>query len=196
MNSTRNIFEVPIYQTNYKDGIKSIEEYCLLCKTKDKGRLRSNRKGWQSNDLVAGKNQDIDKLVKLIETESNKFAKAVGIEQVKVANIWININGENCSNREHKHPYSVFSGTYYVNCNEESGAIYFINPSMNGIEYDWKDCTTNLNSATSPEIHIKPKVGDLLIFPSWLSHGVEINNSKNFNRISISFNTLAYPLLQ
>ena len=196
MNSIRNIFEVPIYQTNFKDGIKFIEEYCLLYKTKDKGRLCSNRKGWQSNDLVAGENRDIDILVQLIETEANKFAKVVGIEQVKLANIWININGENSFNREHKHPHSVFSGTYYVNCNEESGPIYFINPAMNGIEYDWKDSITNFNSATSPEIHITPKVGDLLIFPGWLSHGVEINNSKNFNRISISFNTVAYPLLQ
>ena len=34
---------------------------------------------------------------------------------------------------------------------------------------------------------IKPKVGKLLLFPSWLEHGVHINHTDH-ERMSVSFN--------
>ena len=39
----------------------------------------------------------------------------------------------------------------------------------------------------APRVGWQPKVNDLLIFPSWLNHEVEINNSKE-DRIMLSFN--------
>lgn len=183
-----NMFTIPVDVNNNINDIETIREYCLSYKSKNISRLKSNVNGWQSNDLQ-GTHMPLNNLFKLIEKKSNKFAKQIGLKEVRLDNIWININNKNSSNKEHTHPNSVLSGVYYVNCNEESGDIYFVHPSAATMQYDWQDKSIyDFNNITGANRNIRPNTGDLLIFPSWLSHGVHPNNSENFERISISFN--------
>ena len=37
---------------------------------------------------------------------------------------------------------------------------------------------------------VNVKEGDLIIFPSWISHSVNVNETKDQDRISFSFNTI------
>ena len=183
-----NMFTIPVDVNNNINDIETIREYCLSYKSKNISRLKSNVNGWQSNDLQ-GTHMPLNNLFKLIEKKSNEFAKQIGLKEVRLDNIWININTKNSSNKEHTHPNSVLSGVYYVNCNEESGDIYFVHPSATTMQYDWQDKSIyDFNNITGANRNIRPNTGDLLIFPSWLSHGVHPNNSENFERISISFN--------
>ena len=43
----------------------------------------------------------------------------------------------------------------------------------------------------SDTLKFKPEVGKLLVFPSWLKHGVEPNEKATTDRISIAFNVFA-----
>jgi uncharacterized protein (TIGR02466 family) len=48
------------------------------------------------------------------------------------------------------------------------------------------------NDFTAGELDMRPEEGRMYIFPSWLEHGVESNESDQ-DRISIAFNVLARP---
>ena len=55
------------------------------------------------------------------------------------------------------------------------------------IAYHDKDIT-EYNSWNSPVWRMPVKEGKLILFPSWLKHGVQPNLNKTESRISVSFN--------
>lgn len=96
-----------------------------------------------------------------------------------IMDYWTNINDPRSLNRLHSHSGYDYVGLYFLQ-GEGTGDLVFHNPAnlMN-------EC--NLNS---PWIHrnaYEPKDGDLLLWPAWMPHEVETNNS-NKHRINIAFN--------
>jgi len=69
----------------------------------------------------------------------------------------------------HNHSQFIFSATYYVDIGEEHTPIAFRNP-MGSILQGW--LPGKMNPGLQEEIVIKPKPGDLLIWPGWLEHYV------------------------
>jgi len=80
----------------------------------------------------------------------------------------------------HNHHLSVdLSGVYYYKTTGNDGDIFFMNPCPM--------FTTFMLEHLNNNFVIKPQVGKLLLFPSWLEHGVHINNTDH-ERMSVSFN--------
>ena len=49
----KNLFTVPVLQQKLDLDLSSIKNYCLSLKKKEKeGRVRSNKGGWQSENLI------------------------------------------------------------------------------------------------------------------------------------------------
>tara|TARA_B100002019_G_scaffold242042_1_gene218240 strand:+ start:1868 stop:2656 length:789 start_codon:yes stop_codon:yes gene_type:complete len=69
----------------------------------------------------------------------------------------------------HNHSQFLFSATYYIEMEEEHTPIAFRNP-MGSILQGW--LPGKMNPGLQEEIIIKPKAGDLLIWPGWLEHYV------------------------
>lgn len=150
----------------------------------DAGVHISNFNGWQSNSLVSNEHLELDKLVSILDKEISEISVQTSIPNLKLFNIWININPPGGFNTLHDHIGAVFSGVYYVDAEEDQGnivfertdpAVYFLPPAQ------------NRNYFNSTACGYKAKTSALYIFPSWLKHRVEPNNS-NKDRISISFN--------
>ena len=169
-----------------------IKKFCLDLKQKSPGRKLSNAGGWQSYDLPL----DIPELQPLfqeIHKTFDEYKRDTGmLDEVilKVDNIWININEKGNYNTPHLHPYSAFSGTYYVKCNPQtSGNIVFRNPIANH-EYHIhsQQFKHNSNLIGNMTCNYTPEERKIIIFPSWLYHHVEPNKDDDM-RISISFNT-------
>jgi uncharacterized protein (TIGR02466 family) len=112
---------------------------------------------------------------------------------LKVTTMWSIINPPGNGNRAHIHPGCIWSGVYYVQAPEGAGQIEFIDPRTALIMSQAKhiakkkrprDCWTKVN--------YKPIPGRMLVFPSWLYHGVDPNTSKESGRKAdraiISFN--------
>jgi len=162
-----------------------LTDFAYQKKKKDQGRIVSNYGGWQSNDLVAGEHDQLDKLVAHLNFEVNECAKQVGLNPVKLYNIWLNINPPGSYNHLHNHVGSVFSGVYYVQADENQGNIQF--ERSDNAEYHIPAIVAKDTYYTSTRATYKAKTGALYVFPGWLKHSVQGNRSTE-DRISISFN--------
>jgi uncharacterized protein (TIGR02466 family) len=185
-----NAFSSPII-ADYIECIDNakLKKYALQLKASDAGREKSNVNGWQSND-VDNADSEIKKLSYEITQRITYLYQEFGLKtpaDVFISNMWININPTGGFNRPHVHQDSLFSGVYYIDTNENDGAIVFKHPAINH-QYHIKDNIDQYTNFTSSVYRVTPMKGKLVIFPSWLEHYVEANTTDT-DRISISFNT-------
>jgi uncharacterized protein (TIGR02466 family) len=190
MDCIKDIFKIPIYVEKLSLNNDDIKNYCYSLKDNDiEGRVISNVGGWQSKDLE-GIHLPLNDLFKEIINHSSLFMKEIQLknyDNIKIDNIWININGFKDSNNMHIHPNTLISGVYYVNSFENAGKLNFNRDAV--MTYDWNEKTIEtLNQYNSYSFFVKPVIGNLVLFPSWLSHSVSPNQSQTQERISISFN--------
>ncbi len=106
--------------------------------------------------------------------------------ELKLEDIWINILPEGGIHTSHIHPHSVVSGTTYVQMPEDASAIKFEDPRsqmMMAAPARLKDARAEMRQFH----YVAPKVGDVLLWESWLRHEVPMNMSEH-DRVSVSFN--------
>lgn len=100
--------------------------------------------------------------------------------------LWINILPEVGMHSSHIHPHSVISGTTYVAMPDGASALKLEDPRsarMMAAPARRKDAPRELQSF----IYVAPKVGEVLLWESWLRHEVPMNLAED-DRISVSFN--------
>ena len=187
----KNIFEIfkyTVYCKKIKFNLNELSNFCFELQNKDRGRVISNIGGWQSNDLN-GVHKPLNELLEDIEYHSNQFASLIDIKgPLKMANVWININGYKDINEYHLHSKCLLSGVYYIQTPKDCGNINFYHPRHDTFQYDWNNLAINHNNYNSAVWWLPSKAGKLYIFPSWLYHNVKPNLNKKEKRISISFN--------
>ena len=195
--SQREVYELfpdPIFHyklENYKKINEELLNYILELQKKDKkGNNRSNKGGWHSPnfDLVNPGppinfiNSFKDFLKHIIEDE-------IGWEYIpnkqRVVAMWAIINKKNSYNVKHNHQNCYLSSAYYIKKPENSGDITFYDPKESKT-YRFPEVEKHTNYSAE-SVTIKPKEGDLLIFPSYLYHDVGVNLSDE-ERIVVSFN--------
>jgi uncharacterized protein (TIGR02466 family) len=99
---------------------------------------------------------------------------------------WANVNERGDSNSLHIHPGNPWSGVYYVATEQNArGEIYFVDPRVASL---MSIHPLNPFNATNP-IVIAPEAGTLLVFPSFLYHGVHPYQGAT-PRISVAFNLM------
>jgi uncharacterized protein (TIGR02466 family) len=96
---------------------------------------------------------------------------------------WLNYTETNQYHHKHAHPNSLVSGVFYINCREEFDKIKFFNDTYKTIKPEIKDW----NLYNSETWWFIVKTGDIILFPSSLTHMVETKEGDN-TRISLAFN--------
>ncbi len=129
-------------------------------------------------------------LVSALDKHVAAFCKDLGFEldgkKLKLNALWINILPEGGTHASHIHPHSVISGTTYVAMPEGTSALKLEDPRlpmMMMAPLTRKDAGQELQRF----VYVKPVVGDVLLWESWLRHEVPMNMSEE-ERISVSFN--------
>lgn len=129
-------------------------------------------------------------LVTILDKHVADFAKAchfdLGEKELKLEDLWINILPEGGIHTAHIHPHSVISGTTYIAMPEGTSAIKFEDPRlamMMAAPGRAKDAPEHLKQF----VYVKPDVGDVLLWESWLRHEVPMNMAEE-ERITVSFN--------
>ena len=96
---------------------------------------------------------------------------------------WLNYTETNQYHHKHQHPNSLVSGVFYINCHEEYDKIKFFNDKYSTIKPEVKEW----NIWNSETWWFPVKTGDVILFPSSLTHMVENKQGDN-TRISLAFN--------
>jgi uncharacterized protein (TIGR02466 family) len=176
---------------------RGLAETCLAIAAEDKAGQRWAREhnygGYTSyaslNDLTL-RATAFAELEKSIAGPVAGFARKaefdLGGRKLKLDSLWINVMKKGAAHTPHLHPHAVVSGTYYVTVPPGSGAIRFEDPRLAMLmAAPPKKKNAKLENRTF--VDMAPKPGMLLLWESWLRHGVEANAAKT-PRISVSFN--------
>ncbi|MBF9054466.1 hypothetical protein LSUCC1028_09480 [Rhodobacterales bacterium LSUCC1028] len=129
-------------------------------------------------------------LVKILDHHVAEFVKDLEFDldgrALVLEDLWINILPEGGTHSSHIHPHSVISGTTYVAMPEGASALKLEDPRLSRM----MAAPTRAKAARAelqPFIYVKPNVGDVLLWESWLRHEVPMNMAED-ERISVSFN--------
>jgi len=112
----------------------------------------------------------------------------LGIEQeLYITESWVAKTIKGGHHSIHNHPNSLFSGVLYLQIPTESSILFhYDNDLFKNFKFEFN--FKNFNEYNSQVTRIMLNNNDLIIFPSWLNHSVEINNSQT-ERIVLGFNT-------
>jgi uncharacterized protein (TIGR02466 family) len=169
-----------------------LEKFCLERKKNSSGRLISNGGGWQSDDLGVATPELAElfaEVHKRLDEVHRYFEFNASMRQV-ITEAWININQKGHFNYSHDHPGSLFSAVYYVKGGADKGELELKTPIVPHTYTISKEMVGSFNAFTGHAVVVPPITGDLLIFPSWLLHRVNMSQSEE-ERISIAFNSRA-----
>ena len=176
---------------------QDLEKTCLGVAAEDKAGQRWARDhgygGYTSyaslNDLTT-RASVFAALEKAIAKQVAAFARELQFDmaghRLALDSLWINVMEKGAIHAPHIHPHSVISGTYYVTVPPRSGAIRFEDPRLPMLMAA-PPKKKNARAENRSFVDVEPKAGTLLLWESWLRHGVEPNRART-PRISVSFN--------
>ena len=182
-------FPTPIYIADIKHPTlnQELERAIIAWTNQEKGRVRTNNKGWHS-DTTMNELPEYAKLVDMLYSAQRTIYDQEYYESEPfLGNMWANINPPGGSNRAHIHPNSLWSGVYYVKAPQNSGQLKIEDPRSVALMSRPRQKDVPKPDRLLREHHYEPKTGRLIMFPSWLNHCVDPNNSNDI-RISVSFN--------
>ena len=112
-----------------------------------------------------------DELVKHIEEYSKNIGGYIGNFS---RTSWITKYEKGDYAQQHSHGAASISVAYYIASNGKDGDFYFSNPGQ-------QKFTANTSHLPNM-VRISPKERKLLLFPSWLEHGVFKNKTENIRK--------------
>jgi len=193
------LFPIPLYRYRVEEpGLnqKLAKEIAARSKAEE-GFPNRNRLGWQSKlDFFQRQEEAHASLARIFATITRQTIEALDpncdFSKFDVAlNGWLNVNPPGGYNSPHQHSDAHLSGVYYVDVpkakSEAGGAIEFLSP------HPVRLLSTIIRSQLfSDRVRVQPTAGDLLIFPSQLTHWVHPNDSGK-PRITVAFNATIRP---
>jgi len=194
VKNTLMAFSTPIHQARYDnmaDFNAELAKRILKMSSEIPSKYNSNDGGWQSDREILTKlgepygSQLAQMFIDNVRAAVGSVVEMTEPEPARISiDAWANVNQKGNSNALHIHPGCPWSGSYYVamepNC---AGEIYFQDPRTTAL---MNNHPLNPFNATN-HVSIKPEPGMMLIFPSFVFHGVKpyLGNSP---RIMIAFN--------
>jgi len=139
-----------------------------------------------SNDRYVLKHWTLKNLNTFIEESVGEYLRSIYAPKnevgLRITQSWINYCKPGEWHHHHKHPNSFISGVFYINAERERDKIHFHYDNHQQIKLPVSD----FNIYNSESWWLEVGAGDLMIFPSSLTHSVEPVKEE---RISLSFNT-------
>ena len=170
---------------------KNLEKNILEWSKQSPGVSKTNYKGWHSTTDMESK-PEYQPLVNELMAMAKQVFKEEWLDREPIlGNMWANINPKDGMNQPHIHPNSLFSGVYYVKSNPQAGRLKIYDPRPGA-----QIVMPNRREGQPPkhlwrDANIDPIPGRIIMFPAWLWHSVEPNQSNDL-RISVSFNFIQH----
>ncbi len=192
------LFVTPLYRAQLGARLNpELEAASLLIAAEDKaGRRWAKEHGYRGYTSYAALD-DLPRrapafamLAKQLDRHVAIFARHADFDlkrrRLKLDSLWVNVMQKGACHAPHIHPHAVVSGTYYVTVPVGSGAIRFEDPRL-GLMMAAPTRRKNARPANRLFVDVQPRPGLLLLWESWLRHGVQESAARE-PRISVSFN--------
>ena len=140
----------------------------------------------QSEDTFVLDRPELANVRAFIEAKLHEFVTKIysSTDKLVITQSWLNKSKKGESHHEHVHPNSMVSGVWYPQIHEQLPPIQFRSKGQRDVSLQ----TEKYNTFNSATFLLPMKKGELILFPSNLSHSVPANQSDE-ERISLSFNT-------
>jgi len=179
-------FKTPVARFLLNEDVKKIAAFAQTWRKAHPSVHQTNRGGYQSPALPL----DLP-IFKSLRKEAkrcfNEFREMFYYSTMfEIANMWLNINPPKTYNAPHIHPFSCLSSAFYIKAPQKSGNLVFHNdiPITSFLKAEY---ITDHGWYNSTDWVLPMKENYFYVFPPWLRHSVESNESKE-DRISISMN--------
>ena len=184
-------FPTPIYIKDVGSPAfnQKLEQDIIAWSNRDKGIKRTNVNGWHSTSDMADYPEYKELVDILFQAQRDIYKEEHLDSEPFLGNMWANINPPGGYNRTHIHPNSLWSGVYYVKTPKNCGHLKLEDPRSVSLMSRPNHIEGEQPSRLWREVHFEPVTGRLIMFPSWVNHGVDPNMSNEI-RISVSFNFL------
>jgi len=180
----QNLFPTPVYismlnrklnkkELSFIDKIKS-DTY------KNEGNTTSNNNYILEEKEFSKLKLDLDLV---IQDYFNRIVSPKNNIEPYITQSWLNYTNKNEYHHMHAHPNSLISGVFYINSNDKFDKIKFFKQQYEAIQLETKEW----NIWNSKSWWFPVKTGDIILFPSSLTHMVENKQGDN-TRISLAFN--------
>ena len=184
------MFPIPVYQTHRESDLDSTEEKDIEDIIGEGTRFNNASHSFSNNSYIF--NTKLKKLKEFCEEHIKIYVKEIINPKEEldfyITQSWLNLTKPGGGHQKHSHSNSIISGSFYVetdvgqtiNCHDPNQrlkeVIQFYPQEI--IKFWNADITT-----------FDVKKNQLMLFPSWLEHGVQPNEQQTKDVISISFNT-------
>ena len=185
------IFPIPVYSVKRDSDLDSTEEKEI--EDIIKGGLRVNAENSFSNNSYIF-NTKLKKIKEFCEQHIKIYVKEIINPKEDldfyITQSWLNVTKPGESHNVHSHTNSIISAAFYIqtdvgqtiNCYDPNRRI----KQTNAVDIE-KSRTNNIWCGEGICFEVKKNM--LMLFPSWLEHGVQPNKQQTKDVISISFNT-------
>ena len=143
---------------------------------------------WQSKQELH-KLAEFQNLVSCINTTAKSVLHflRVSYDAFEITACWANVSATGAVHKVHSHPNNFLTGVYYVQTQEGANTINFHDPRLQTTII--RPAVTQLTAENTDQVLVRVQNGTLIMFPAWLQHSVDANNSDK-KRISASFNIM------
>jgi uncharacterized protein (TIGR02466 family) len=183
-STINSIFPTPIYMSKLDRALTPLELKFVDKSKKDfyknDGNITSNNNYILNEKPFTNIKKELDKRV---QDYCNKVLSTTDAVTPYITQSWLNYTETNQYHHKHAHSNSLVSGVFYINSDKEFDKIKFFNEGHKTIRIE----TKIFNLWNSESWWFPVKTGNIILFPSSLSHMVETKEGTN-TRISLAFN--------
>lgn len=184
MNIT-NLFPTPVGHFSFHRELTEAE----LSFVKEQPRVNNEGNTNSKNNRVFD-NAELKDLYDWVDACTREYFQQVhrpsGDTDIYITQSWLNYTQQKQYHHKHNHSCSFISGCFYVQTDDETDKIYFYGDRK---QHDLLQITpTDYNIWNSASWWLPVKTGELILFPSHLTHMVAEKEAPG-ERISLAFNT-------
>jgi len=178
-----NLFPIPV--AFFKLGRDLTETELSFIKGQEHYKNTGNT---TSKDRKILKSKELTELREFVEDSMLEYFKSIHAPKFDVSlyltQSWANYTQKGQFHHKHAHPNSIVSGVFYPQADKAVDRIYFYKNDYEQIEVP----VAEYNPYNNKSWWFDVGAGDLILFPSGLTHMVQMKEDDN-TRISIAFNT-------
>jgi uncharacterized protein (TIGR02466 family) len=179
-----SLFPTPVFFSSLERKLTPLETKFLNKKEKD---TYNNTGNITSNDNYVLNEKPFLNLKNELDLKVKEYFDKIICPSNKVkpyiTQSWLNYTKRNQYHHKHQHPNSLVSGVFYINADEKLDKIKFFKEDYQPIKLEIKE----YNLFNSQSWWFTVKTGDIVLFPSSLTHMVETKEGDNV-RTSLAFN--------